>query len=94
MKVLRYGLMLLAVAVFIAGCAKTVQPVTAPPATTAAPAATTVSTTSTAAAPVRAQISPWMTPTIFSTRRLYILISTRATSSRNFWTCSQPTPNT
>ncbi len=58
MKALRYGLMLLAVAVFLAGCAKTVQPVTAPPAATAAPAATTASTTSAAAAPVQAQISP------------------------------------
>src|SRR5487761_722980 len=57
MKVLRYGLMALAVTLFAAGCAKTVKPVTAPAATTAAPAST-APTTSAVAAPAQTQLSP------------------------------------
>ncbi len=57
MKVLRYGLMALAVTLFAAGCAKTVKPVTAPVATTAVPASTAPAT-STVAAPVQTQLSP------------------------------------
>ncbi|MGB9428773.1 MAG: peptidoglycan-associated lipoprotein Pal [Gammaproteobacteria bacterium] len=57
MKVLRYGLMILAVALFAAGCAKTVKPVVTPVASTAAPAAT-APTPSTAAAPAATQLSP------------------------------------
>ncbi len=57
MKVLRSGLLVLTIAFFAAGCAKTVQPVTAPPVTTAAPAST-APTTSTAAAPAQTQLSP------------------------------------
>jgi peptidoglycan-associated lipoprotein len=58
MKVLRYGLMALVVALCAVGCAKTVKPVTAPAATTAAPAANPAPTTSTAAAPAQTQVSP------------------------------------
>lgn len=57
MKVLRSGLLVLTIAFFAAGCAKTVQPVMAPPVTTAAPAST-APTTSTAAAPAQTQLSP------------------------------------
>ncbi|HVC37565.1 MAG TPA: OmpA family protein [Gammaproteobacteria bacterium] len=57
MKVLRYGLMVLAVALFAAGCAKTVKPVTAPAGTTAAPAST-APTMSTVATPAQTQLSP------------------------------------
>lgn len=55
MKMLRYGLMALAVSLFVAGCAKTVKPVTTPAASTAAPA---TAATTTAAAPAQAQLSP------------------------------------
>ncbi|MDE2091007.1 MAG: peptidoglycan-associated lipoprotein Pal [Gammaproteobacteria bacterium] len=58
MKILRSGLMLLAVALFVAGCAKTVKPVTAPAVSTAAAPASTAPMTSTATAPTQAQISP------------------------------------
>jgi len=58
MKVLRYGLMALAVALFAVGCAKTVKPVTAPAATTTAAPASTAPTTSTASAPAQTQVSP------------------------------------
>ena len=57
MKFLRYSLLVLAVILFTAGCAKTVKPVTAPPATAAAPAAMAPATT-TASIPAQAQVSP------------------------------------
>ncbi|MGH8283960.1 MAG: peptidoglycan-associated lipoprotein Pal [Gammaproteobacteria bacterium] len=57
MKVLRSSLVILAVALFAAGCAKTVKPITVPAATTAAPASTAPAT-STAAAPPQTQLSP------------------------------------
>src|SRR5574337_2121170 len=58
MKTLRYGSVMLAVTLLIAGCAKTVKPVTAPAAVTTAPAANTAPTTSTAAAPAATVLSP------------------------------------
>ncbi|MGH8292379.1 MAG: peptidoglycan-associated lipoprotein Pal [Gammaproteobacteria bacterium] len=57
MKTLRYGSVMLALALFIAGCAKTVKPVTAPAAVTTPPAAT-APTTTTAAAPPQTTLSP------------------------------------
>lgn len=57
MKILRYGLMALAVALFASGCAKTIKPVTAPAASTA-PIATTAPAPSTASAPVQTELSP------------------------------------
>ncbi|MGH8399205.1 MAG: peptidoglycan-associated lipoprotein Pal [Gammaproteobacteria bacterium] len=61
MKVLRSSLVIIAVALFAAGCAKTVKPITTPVATTAAPAST-APTTSTAAAPSQTQLSPLDNP--------------------------------
>ncbi len=58
MKTLRFGCMALAVALFAAGCAKTVKPVTAPAVTTHVAAPSTAPTMSTAAAPPQTQVSP------------------------------------
>ena len=58
MKTLRYGSMILALTLLIAGCAKTVKPVTAPAAVSAAPAPATAPTTATAAAPAQTALSP------------------------------------
>ena len=58
MKFLRYGLMAFAVALFAAGCAKTVKPVTPPPAAAPTAPATTPPATSTAAPPAATQLSP------------------------------------
>ncbi|HKS93297.1 MAG TPA: peptidoglycan-associated lipoprotein Pal [Gammaproteobacteria bacterium] len=57
MKTLRYGFVMLALALFIAGCAKTVKPVTAPAAVTTPPV-TAAPTTTTAAAPSQTTLSP------------------------------------
>lgn len=57
MKNLRYGSVMLALALLIAGCAKTVKPVPAPAAVTTPPA-TTAPTTTTAAAPPQTTLSP------------------------------------
>lgn len=57
MKTLRYGFVMLALALFIAGCAKTVKPVTAPAAVTTPPV-TAAPTMTTAAAPSQTTLSP------------------------------------
>lgn len=57
MKTLRYGFVMLALALFIAGCAKIVKPVTAPAAVTTPPV-TAAPTTTTAAAPSQTTLSP------------------------------------
>ncbi|MDE2139075.1 MAG: OmpA family protein, partial [Gammaproteobacteria bacterium] len=57
MKTLRYGSVMLVLALFVAGCAKTVKPVPAPPAVTAPPAST-APTTTTAVAPPQTTLSP------------------------------------
>jgi peptidoglycan-associated lipoprotein len=58
MKIQRYGLWVLALALLMAGCAKTVKPVTTPAATTAAPPAMTAPASSTATPPAETQLSP------------------------------------
>ncbi|MDE1886782.1 MAG: hypothetical protein KGI32_01445, partial [Gammaproteobacteria bacterium] len=57
MKMERYASLILAVALVLAGCAKTVKPVPAPPAVTAPPAST-APTTTTAVAPPQTTLSP------------------------------------
>lgn len=58
MKFLRFGFMAFAVVLFAAGCAKTVKPVTPPPAAAPTAPATTPPATSTAAPPAATQLSP------------------------------------
>jgi len=58
MKILRFGCMALAVALFAVGCAKTVKPVTVPAVTTHAAPSSAAPEASTIPAPVQTQISP------------------------------------
>ncbi|HET7922428.1 MAG TPA: peptidoglycan-associated lipoprotein Pal [Gammaproteobacteria bacterium] len=70
MKMLRYTTPVLGLMLVLAGCAKSVKPVTPPPAEAPAPATMTAPAAATAAAPAPAEISPLDDPNSVLAQRI------------------------